>query len=400
MFLPYRCYLWIFALTVGGVLAIVGTFNLIVDPYGYFHIFEIAGLNAVKPRPDHDLADVKRAAWLARPHNALILGNSRAEVGFDPDHPGFAARGLSAFNFALPGTGLRAAWKIHDDLSREHPQTLLIVGLEFLDFLVLPDAPASEELVARRETKAASASRHLKALFTSQALLDSVRTVANQKNKNAAVLTARGFNPLREYQLTARNDGYWALFRQRAAENARSYVREPKSVLLGNGEPGPTFATLRAILRAAPAETHLVIYPYHVQLLLLFEEAGLWSAFEDWKRSLVMTIDEERAAGRLRAKVTLWDFSGVSEPASEAIPPPKDRKTELHWYWEGGHFKSALGDRMLSQILGEPEFGVSLSAEMLDAHLARLRAGMADYRGTKPQLASEAAELIDAAKGN
>ena len=86
-----------------------------------------------------------------------------------------------------------------------------------------------------------------------------------------------------------------------------------------------------------------MIYPYHAQLLLLFQETGLWLAFEDWKRLLVRTIDEERAAGRLRGEVTLWDFSGISEPTTETIPMPKDRTTELRWYWEGGHFKAALG---------------------------------------------------------
>lgn len=385
---------------MGGFVALVGAFNLVVDPYRYFRVVEIAGLNVVKPRPDHDLADIKRAAWLCQPYNALILGNSRAEVGFDPQHPSFAAHGLSAFNFALPGTTLRTSWEIYDDLSRERPQDMLIVGLDFLDFLVPPDAAALETLVSRRETDAAFAARHLKALFTSQSLLDSVRTVVNQRNPNAAVLTARGFNPLREYALTARNDGYWALFQQRAAENARIYVRKPKSVRLSDGRPGPTFSTLRAILQTAPAETHLVIYPYHVQILLLFEQAGLWPALEDWKRLLVATIDDERAAGRLRGQVTLWDFGGVSEPTSEAIPPPKDRATEARWYWEGGHFKSALGDRVLAQILGDTDFGVALSADMLDVHLVGQRANLTDHHRVYPELTKEVGELIAVAKGD
>ena len=233
MFAPYRRYLWIFALTMGGILTFVGLFNLLVDPYGYFRILQIAGFNAVKPRPDHDLVDVKRAAWSARPYNALILGNSRAEVGFDPAHPAFAARGYSAFNYALPGTTLLTAWQIHDALARKQAPKLLIVGLEFLDFLTLPNASGSEGLVSYDEAQAARASRQFKALFTSQALLDSLRTIALQRNPEAAVLTAEGFNPLREYVRTARTDGYWALFQQRADGECADLRSEAKIGAIG-----------------------------------------------------------------------------------------------------------------------------------------------------------------------
>jgi hypothetical protein len=211
-------------------------------------------------------------------------------------------------------------------------------------------------------------------------------------------LTDRGFNPLHEYDVAARADGYHALFRQRAQENARAYVAKPKSVRGAGGLPGPDFGTLRQLLRAARTETHIIIYPYHAQLLLMLDEAGLWPAFEDWKRLLIDTIESERSEGRIQWPVTIWDFSGFHDAATEVIPAPGDRDTVVKWYWEGGHFKKALGDRVIDQMLGEQGVGVRLESASIDAHLDDLRAALQAYAARHVEQANEVSGLVDAAR--
>ena len=58
-------------------------------------------------------------------------------------------------------------------------------------------------------------------LFSLDALYDSVLTTIARRDEFAEDTTAAGFNPLREYQLYARREGYGALFLQRDQENAR-----------------------------------------------------------------------------------------------------------------------------------------------------------------------------------
>jgi hypothetical protein len=52
----------------------------------------------------------------------------------------------------------------------------------------------------------------------------------------------------------------------------------------------------------------------------------------------------------------------------------------MQWYWESVHYKAALGDRILAVVLDHPtgtappaDFGVALTPDTLERHLAHLR---------------------------
>jgi hypothetical protein len=126
----------------------------------------------------------------------------------------------------------------------------------------------------------------------------------------------------------------------------------------------------------------------------MFGAAGLWPAFEDWKRRLT-----EIAAGGGET-VALWDFSGFSEYSTEMIPGPGDRQTEVRWYWEAGHFKKELGDVVLDRVLlsegtvGPDGFGVRLTPANIDAHLGRVREHRSAFRVARPAFVAEVEELV------
>ena len=115
----------------------------------------------------------------------------------------------------------------------------------------------------------------------------------------------------------------------------------------------PSFSALQVlILRTAgekETDLQLVIYPVHLLLLLQIQEAGLWPLFEQWKADVAAISDEARRHGR---PITLWDFGCPDGFTTEAVPPDGDRKTKMQWYWEAGHFKKELGDRVLERVLG------------------------------------------------
>ena len=350
----------------------------------------------MKPRPDHGLREIKRDLWLAGSYDTLILGNSRAEVGFDPANRAVSAAGLSAFNMALPGTDLSESVASLEFSAHKARPRVLIVGLEFLDFLVDPSAEPSEPSISVEESQLEYFTRGFKAVFTVRAAVDSTKAILAQRDRNAAILLPNGFNPLREYAQIARIDGYWALFQQKAVESAATYLRKPHSIKLHTGRPAPGFYDLQRLLRGAPAQTHLVIYPYHAQILMLFEETGLWPAFEEWKRSLVHVIEHSALAPE--QQVILWDFSGITDLSTELIPAPDDRLTEARWYWEGGHFKSALGDVVLGQVFGGQGIGVRLTSANVENHIEALRDGMAAFRTANPVLEREVRKIADGAR--
>jgi hypothetical protein len=115
----------------------------------------------------------------------------------------------------------------------------------------------------------------------------------------------------------------------------------------------------------------LVIYPYHVEYLEVLHRYGLWSSFCSWKVAVLELVEHERQM--VGANVHLWDFSGYDETSMEHVPPADDHHTQTKWYWEPGHFKSALGDKILAAIYGKSvNFGIELGPDSLKGDIVRI----------------------------
>lgn len=384
-------YLRRLAVTVVATLTAVGAFNLLIDPSGIWGLVARQGFNVPKARPDRDIA--QRKLWLAaeqRP-DAVILGNSRAEIGFDPGHPAWKTHASRPFNLAVPGQGLEDAVPVFEALCREQPPRVVLVGLDFVDFLSASVAPprSADTFTPRLHPTAAD---RLMSLFTAEALVESIRTLRAQRQQYPEVITPAGFNPLLDYIAIAKSSGYHALFQQRLLENARVYAQLAKRAQGRSLERSSAVDALRRLMDASSrcgSELVLVTYPYHSQLLVLFGEAGLWNAFEDWKRLLVGVVEEERRK-HPGLRLQLVDFAYFSNASMEPIPAPPDRRTEVLWYWEAGHFKSALGNVVLESVLGQgsdagqPLRAVALAPGDIDAWLAQVRGQDAAFRRANP----------------
>src|SRR5207237_4500138 len=145
-------------------------------------------------------------------------------------------------------------------------------------------------------------------------------------------------------------------------------------------DPTPTRASaayrnLTLILQQAAEHripVTLYIHPYHARFLNMLSEVGLWQSFEEWKRVIVNTVGDI-VTGTL-ADTRIFDFSGFNEFAVEPVPPQGDRHTVMRWYWEPGHYKSALGERILARIFHEEgPFGYVLSSENIESVLSKIR---------------------------
>src|SRR5690606_8548608 len=137
-------------------------------------------------------------------------------------------------------------------------------------------------------------------------------------------MTAKGFNPLNQYKPIARSAGYNKLFQQRAQENAEVYLRKANGSISLND-----FDSLRVIFDIAAQSNgtiNLIIYPYHSQMLALFEETGLWPIFAEWKRLLINEISVARKR-HSHINIKLYDFSGYSRYNCERIPSLGDRES-------------------------------------------------------------------------
>ena len=64
------------------------------------------------------------------------------------------------------------------------------------------------------------------------------------------------------------------------------------------------------------------------------------------------------------------DFSVYHKLTSEKVP--KDRNTQMKYYWEASHYKNELGLIVLDRLIGKSTykyFGVELNLENINNHL-------------------------------
>jgi hypothetical protein len=392
-------YLWAWFWWTFAVLANVLIFNLVVDPYGLFPIVEVGGLNRIKSQASERAPLFKRTAVQRAQPTAVILGNSRAEIGFDPESPAWPSSARPVFNLALPGAGISAVAAEFGQALKSTAPRLVFVGLDFVDFRIDPASRETFTLPAARGDGLAPVRERIAALLTMNALADSLATIKAQHDPYPTSLTAAGFNPKRDYVGIARREGYYALFRQRDQENATAYMRGPKAVFESGGKPAPGFDAVDSIIALAQMRDitlRFVIYPYHAHTLTLFHLTGLWPAYEDWKRELTRRVD----AARGTMDVELWDFTGFSPYADERVPRPGDTHTELQWYWEAGHFKKALGDLLLADMFNVPvdgeHWGSRLTQSNIEEQLLRQRSTRDKYESSHPEDRRELAMLVNA----
>lgn len=389
---------WIYTL-VAMLLGVVAL-NYWVDPYGLYRSREAGDW---KPHAATQGDLVKPYLVLRYPPRTLILGNSRAEVGFDPDDPAWPEAARPVFNLALPGTGTRVARRLFEHVLAAQPPQALVLGVDFMDFLVEPGARGGDPGMTRRlllDTVHPSSVRWLQrvhdlaaTLASLDALMHSLDTLRVAGRPGVADLTAAGFNPMRDYQEIARREGYHNLFRQRDLENIRAYQRRPKNLYTRGTSTSPSFDDVAAILDAARARNipvQVVIYPYHAHLLEILHLTGHWDLFEEWKREMA-----HRVASHGRGQAVLWDFSGYHDYAVEPVPAAGNREHAVRWYWEAGHFKSELGHLILSRLhgCGPDAFGAVLTPKNVETHLAQIRADAESFRREHAQIPAELASL-------
>lgn len=393
----HRHYLrWLLA-TVLVASALVAGIVLLVDPYGLYALVDRPGFNHVKPPLTRHQFEIKLARVERLRPALLIVGNSRVEAGLDPD--GAQLADAQAFNLGLAGTGTpTAVGQLRHMVKTGSAPQRVIAGLDFVD--ALTERPVVNVAAVPLSVPTMGQEWRFDALFSFASLKDAVRTVAIQRDPEAAVASLRGFNPLQQYRQTARVEGYAAIFRQRSEENARKALTREHGGLDGPAVRAEVAALLDAAAAGNPGvAVDLVIYPYHAQLMALFEATHLMPRFDAWKAILVA----EAQAARLRhpgARIVLHDFSGYGPFQCEPIPA---QGGVTQWYWEGGHFKGALGEVMLARMLGQPtvvdDFGMVLTAPTLEENRRRIAAERADCVARQAPLFDDVARTVARLRG-
>lgn len=395
----YRRFLLVMATAFLSSCLIAAALNYLVDPYGLFGTRRIAGLNALKPAaPEKARVAKPYMASRAQPRT-VVGGNSRPEMGLDPQSSCWSDADRPVFNAAIPGADVFMQVRYAQHAAESGAARRIVFGVDFLDFLVDPSAPGGPidwaalgtgfdgRLVSAADAiTTQQAADIFNSLFSLAAVGDSIATVAAQRDLHAPTRREDGFNPARDYLPIIRSEGQAVLFMQKNAEVGRRLRPANLDVLAAGGQASKPFLALRHMLEWASGrgiEVVLFINPYHADYLVQIEASGKWTLLEAWKRQLAGLAAEYG--------VPLWDFNTLDQYSTETPPARNDRKTTLRWFWEPAHYRQELGDRMLAGMFGrpcvaeaDPQFGARITPASLAPHQARLRSGLRRFMQAQP----------------
>lgn len=364
------------ALTTLLVAILVMAFNFIVDPYGITGAARIAGVNQYKADINDYARQYKKYQPLQVRYDTLILGNSRAEMGIDPQHACFDQAGMSVYNVAMPGAGVRMQLNYALNLIYEQPVKTVFFSVDFIDFIgtevqhvqrtpLLEQATGELKYLPSGERNSGylliRAKDYARAMFSLDALSSSVKTLL-QQGGNVPDRTLAGFNPANDLGEIVRVEGARALYDQKMQNLQRKYAQ--RWYLFDEaGNPHPAFKDIEAFLTVAnqrDIDVFFFTHPFHASYWDLMRNSGLMSAHEQWMEAMVALAQKQSPPSK-----GFWNFSDDMAYSEEAFPEAGGRSDALQWFWEPAHYRSELGDKMVASMLSDScsravDFGVRI----------------------------------------
>ncbi len=365
--------------TVFGLILSIAIFNLVIDPFGHYYLIDIPSINMEKTQVGLGGGRViKTMELLAKPYKSVILGTSRANIGIDPQHPAIPQ---PAYNAALNGTNIYEMEKLFNFIIDNCKSVNLIVfSLDFLTFSNrrTTNADFAESMLADENQLITKLQQTFSIAETHYALKTVIDNIQRRPAQYKTLYTDQGLAK-QIFQLPHRTL-FQDILRTNFFVNEQTYA--------GFCYSQDRLNRFRQMIRVAQQHeitVKLFISPIHARQLEAIRVMKLYPIFEQWKRDLTTVLSEEKAI------YTLWDFTGYNRWTTEAIPV--DPKQTMQWYWESSHYKIALGNKVLDRLFADhfesDDFGVILTPEGIEMHLAQIRRARQAYQNDYPQEINE-----------
>jgi hypothetical protein len=362
--LPFRRFAFRLLVGLALLMAAVGLFNRAVDPFWYYRDVSIEGFNAVKTKFRRFERHVKPAILARERPEAITVGSSLSEVGFDPGNAAFTSRGeLKGFNFAVAG----GPWQV---IQCYFEYALAHAPIKRAVVEVRPMEQADSDCAGRGAGLDIATFGEL--LFSSRALRASVQTILEQ-GKEPASHTAAG-----QY-FYARNDpGVESRFREllgqrfRADQCNREVFREGAAAAAPPARGGPArrldLSGLREVVESARGkgiELRLVVHPRHAYDYEMDALCG--EAVDEWDAlAQIAAVVQEASGGDDR--IQLWTFAGYNPVSGEPV------REGMKFWQDPIHLNHEVGDMMLQAMFPQPDSGTPvIGSRVTPDNVAALR---------------------------
>ena len=365
------------------LLIVIGLFNRIVDPFWYYRDIEIKGFNTIKPKFRRYERYVKPALLMREQPEAIILGSSFSEIGFDSTNSAFTDQGqMKSMNFALAG----APWDMvqcnfefavtHSNIKRAlvgfSPGNLPIVNCA-KDFKSLGEISIGELLMSDRSLAA------------------SVSTILEQKKENPSHTREGMYFYIRGH--AGVDNQFREFFTRRIQNNPQclDVTNTLDKVINPISVSNFDLSGLQRMIKTA--QTHgielvLFAYPSHAYSLELSKQCGELDAHWQAMKQIAILIEKE-SAGDVRA----WHFYGFNDVTAEPIG------TNAAMYWQDPeHFNFEMGNMMLADMFdktsSQSEFGHRISSNSIQADYRNFLLERAEYLQSHPEFQANMKKLL------
>jgi hypothetical protein len=352
------CLVWLVCVLV--LVALVGSFDAVVDPYLVIGAPRITGFNAAKPATETHTGLAKSYLIRRAPYAGVMIGSSKVDIGLDPESPSWPADSRPVFNDGVPGVGVSGSLDLlRQAIALGHIRRALVF-LEISEFLKPAEPPAPQPPVP---TGWSAFSAHAQdiglATFSLDALWSSLATVAAQGAPDGVDMSPQGATGDGGFRADIAKIGTTGLFAQKHAANAEALrmlaekLQAHPHAALGHLEELTEIITL---CRTHHIALDLVISPFHADYLSSLDAAGLKDRMTEAKQALTQLVAAEPG------NIALWDFLGYDAYSTEPI-----ENSGMKWFWEPNHFKRALGEKILASVYrGDKSYGVRLTPARQD----------------------------------
>ena len=301
-------------------------------------------------------------AALANYYNwtAITVGSSRLEMGIDPKHTAFD--NYDSVNLAMQAAVLSEVIPVSYYTINQNPDLKrLILGIEMGDISVGEDLRAITN-------------------FYQSPFYENYQSIESTFDSLLGWRAVKeSFNTLARYFASETPDrnhlGYWC--QPKDPPNIRRHTERilklkknlyPKGkwdLVMLEEQPRTLIESFKELLikiRERKIQLYVLIPPQHaLRLIHPYNPKPEQVAWEDEIQRLINICREVNALPFDGPKIELWTFQTFNEFNVEALPDPQDKDQRLEYWYDLGHMRPSVGNKMVATIFNKSQISTKIA---------------------------------------
>ena len=389
------------------LLGALAAMNVAMDPLGYARVagWRPAHPDAVQsafqssgawPVP-HGTRDAKILNVGLYAPTTVYFGSSTVWSYVDAGYKPILWDDRKAYNFGLAGANAHEIAEAFAHVVALHPPRRAIVGLEFYMFSAdKPTAPGYEELpFAQRPSYRLDFWRFIgqhvfSAEYTSASAAEVWKSISKWTSAWLSPTVSAATIDRSQPRTRAEFDAMMLSIDKVQVVSLYPADRSFRTVDDAGVSTLDAIRRIVALARQHDIDLRLYLSPNHARSFETIRLLGWWPQFEAWQRELAAIVSEDAKAHPGDRPVELWDFCCYNGITTDVIADLSDGAGFEH-FADTIHFKTPVGYMLMDRMFGTEaaaslpaDFGIRVTADTVDSHLAEVRDAQRAYVSTHP----------------